>query len=462
MPALPDSRRNRTAAAILIVLLVAAAIELLAFLPGVMVWDSIRQYRQALSGHYDDWHPPAMNWLWRQMAVFGRGPAPMLLLQALLYWSGFAALGLREAWRGRTTRAAMVVLLAILPASLVLLGTVLKDSLMAGCLPSATGLIAWRRPGDRLLAGIAAALLIAAATLRFNAVPACLPLALLLLPKRWTATPARLGAAAVVAVLVLAAALPLANRLLAAQRSHVELSLIIYDLGGITRFSGADAFPPIPVADPVAVNRHCYSPISWDSYAWWGTDPCPIGFTLLEPILTAPGAGATGIWARAIIAHPFAYAVHRLAHFNQDVRFITRDSKLPPLFFASDPNDWGFQVPPSRLRNAIAPLARASLATPLGWPVCWLALAAAVLLAGTGGNRIATALAWSSLLYGFSYLPLSVASEVRYHLWTMIAAGLAAMIGLTGRSGVPQWRRIGSCLLPIAVTAIAIIARWVA
>ena len=153
-------------------------------------------------------------------------------------------------------------------------------------------LIAWRPRGDRLAAIAAALLLIAAATLRFNAVPACLPLALLLLPGRWTAKPARLAVAAVAAALLLVTALPLANRLLDTHRSHVELSLVIYDLGGITRFSGTDAFPPTSGAEPVAVNRRCYAPISWDSYAWWGADPCPIGFTLLEPILTAPPASA--------------------------------------------------------------------------------------------------------------------------------------------------------------------------
>ena len=156
---------------------------------------------------------------------------------------------------------------------------------------------------------------------------------------------------------------------------------------------GADAFPPTAISDPVAVNRRCYSPISWDSYAWWGPDPCPIGFTLLEPGLTAPSAHPTGLWMRAIVAHPLAYAEHRVAHFNQDVRFVTDEAALPTLSLASDPNDWNFQLPPSPLRRVIARLALASLARPLGWPICWLALAAAVLLAGTGGNRIATALA---------------------------------------------------------------------
>ena len=166
-------------------LLAAGAVgQLIAFWPGIMVWDAIRQYRQALSGRYDDWHPPAMNWLWRQLGIFGAGPAPMLVLQAALYWGGFALLAMAAARRDRRLAWA-VAACALLPVPYLLVGTVLKDSLMAGALLLAAGMIAMRRPGDRLLVIGAAVLLVAAATLRFNAVPACLPLALLLVPVGW-------------------------------------------------------------------------------------------------------------------------------------------------------------------------------------------------------------------------------------------------------------------------------------
>ena len=59
------------------ILLAGGAIVLLALLhgalfwPGIMTWDAIRQYGQAVSGQYDDWHPPAMNWLWRGSGLSG-------------------------------------------------------------------------------------------------------------------------------------------------------------------------------------------------------------------------------------------------------------------------------------------------------------------------------------------------------------------------------------------------------
>ena len=443
-------------------LAIAAAAQLIAFWPGVMVWDAIRQYRQALSGRYDDWHPPAMNWLWRQLGVFGAGPAPMLAVQAALYWAGFALLAAAALRRERRWPAAAVVACALLPVPYLLVGTVLKDSLMAGGLLLAAGLIAVRPPTDRVLGVVAALVLVGCATLRFNAVPACLPLAAMLAPAAWRRTPLRLAAVLLVCAGVLTAALPVANRLLHAERSGVELSLVIYDLGGITRFAGVDAFPPVGVADPVAVNARCYTPVSWDSYAWWGPAPCAIGFANVRAAFAARGENPEAWWLRQVAAHPLAYARHRLAHVDRNLRGWVRDADLPTLSLESDPNPWGYRVPASGLRRAIDAVAVASLATPLGWPVCWLALAAASLVVRPRGPGLGVPLAWSVVLYAVSYAPLSVASEVRYHFWTITGAGLAAVLTLAGRPQAAWWRWVVAAALVGGTVVVAGVARWLA
>lgn len=410
---------------------IALAAQIALFWPGIMVWDAIRQYGQALSGHYDDWHPPAMNWLWRQLLAFGNGPAPMLVVQAALYWGGLGLMAVDAARRRQAGLAIAILAVALLPVSLVLVGTILKDSLMAGALLLATGLIGWHGGGAGWRRIAAAMLLLAAATLRFNAVPACLPLVLALIPHGWTRGAARWSACAVVSTALLFAAMPLANRLLHAEKSGVELSLVIYDLGGITRFSGQDAFPPLPVADTVAVNAACYTPESWDIYAWWGPAPCPIGFANVRAAFAAQHLSPTGWWAKAALHHPIAYAAHRLNHFNDNSRLLVDERALHHLSRQSDPNDWGFVVPPDGLRDRLGALADASLWTPLGWPLVSIALAFAVLiLLPTAVATMARPLAWSALLYGLSYLPLSVATEVRYHFWTITAGALAAAYAL--------------------------------
>ncbi len=415
----------------------------LLFWPGIMTWDAIRQYGQALSGQYDDWHPPAMNWLWRQLGIFAAGPGPMLVLQVALYWGG-TGLWAAAAWQRGQRRTAMgICLLALSPIALVLVGTVLKDSLFAGALLLASGLLAVAGPGAWRVRLASALILIAAATLRFNAVPACLPVLLLALPEAWRRTLPRLAGSALLAGVPLVLALPLANAALNAKRSGVELSLVIYDLGGIGRFSGANVFPPTPERNPVAVNAACYSPVSWDRYAWWGAEPCGIGFEALQTPLRS-GHGPYGWWAAAVLSHPLAYTQHRLAHFDRNVRFIVHDADLPGLSLASDPNPWGFAMPTSNARTAIAAAATWLLTTPLGWPICWLALGVGLLVLrpSLADGDPAVALAWSAVLYGFSYLPLSVASEVRYHFWTIAAVGIAALLTLARREtwAVPRWR----------------------
>ena len=73
-------------------------LSLLAYWPGLMIWDSVRQYDQALSGRMDDWHPPLMEWIWRQFSFVAPGPAPMLVLQLALYALGYGLL-IASAWR---------------------------------------------------------------------------------------------------------------------------------------------------------------------------------------------------------------------------------------------------------------------------------------------------------------------------------------------------------------------------
>ena len=441
-----------------------AAIQLAAFRPGIMVWDAIRQYGQALSGRYDDWHPPAMNWLWRQLGVFAAGPAPMLVVQVALYWLGFALLAAAMARRRGARAGGATLASALLPLPFWLVGTILKDSLMAGALLLAAGLLASRQPGNRWRRIAAVVLLVAAATLRFNAAAACLPLLVAACPRRWTATRPRLIATSALALVPLLAAMPIADRMLRADKSGVALSLVIYDIGGIAHFSGDADLPALPVRNPAPILARCWSPVSWDRYAWWTADPCPLGFTLLRPAFAASGRSAYDWWARAILRHPIAYAEHRLAHANDNLRLWVHDENLPGLSLASDPNPWGYQVPPSRLRAAFAAIATASTRTPLGWPACWLALGIGLMIVAPArrDGDLALPLLWSAVLYAASYVPLSVASEVRYHDWTMTAVALgAAMLLARPRpfADMPRWRLALGAAIPIVGTAAALLAR---
>ena len=432
-----------------------ACLTAAAYWPGFMTWDAIRQYDQALNGDFDDWHPPMMEWLWRRFLAVSLGPAPMLVTQLALEWLGFALLGMWALRARRPRLAGGLVACGFLPFALALSGEVLKDCLMAGALLAATGLLAWQEQGRRraVLTVTGVALLVFAATLRFNAFLATVPLCVALLPAAWVRTRGRLFLATLAAFALMVAALPVANRLIGAQSSDVSLSLVIFDLGGITRYSGEDAFPKLAVADPVAANATCYNPERWDPYSWWVDPVCPINFTGVQAAFRATHTSPYVFWLRAILLHPLAYAEHRLVHFNGAVRLFARVPSERGVQLESPPNDWGYRLHPGALVVALDAAAVWTGGTPLGWPAVWIAgaLGLLVLAPALPTRRLVLPLACSAVLYGLGYGVFGVASELRYHLWTILAAALAAVIAQADvRDGarVQRWRAVLAAGLP--------------
>jgi len=464
-PAPRDLSRRALPALLAGILLLAAILQAAAFWPGIMTWDAVRQYGEALTGHYDDWHPPAMDWLWRQLTRFHDGPMPMLVLQMGLFWAGVGGLVGWALRQGRRGLAVWLTLGALLPIPLALMGAVLKDCLMAGALVAVVALLAWmpeRRGWGLRIAALV--LLVGSATLRFNALPACLPLMIAVLPTSWWSGRWRFAGVALVCAVVLATALPVANRLLRAEPSGVGLSLVIFDLAGITYHSGVDVFPDIDVQNRVAVNAKCYTPVQWDHYAWWSPEACPIQFEDIGDAFTDAQESPYRHWLGAVVAHPFAYAAHRLAHFNINMRFLVHDEVEQAAQIEGAPNDWGYKVVHNPLLDGLYWLALWTGRTPLGWPICWMALALGTLIVAPSlpSRRIIVPVALSALLYGLGYLPASVAAELRYNLWTMLGAMIAvlfAVADLRESGGVSARRLWVAAAALVVVTALCVIWR---
>jgi hydrogenase/urease accessory protein HupE len=94
-----------------------------------------------------------------------------------------------------------------------------------------------------------------------------------------------------------------------------------------------------------------------------------------------------------------------------------------------------------------------------------MALALGVLLVAPAlpSRAIILPLALSALLYGLAYGVVSVSSELRYYLWTMIGAALAAVMAVSDMAAVRErlmarhyWMIAGP---PLAITAICTIWR---
>jgi hypothetical protein len=224
------------------------------------------------------------------------------------------------------------------------------------------------------------------------------------------------------------------NRLLDARRSGVQLSLIIFDLAGITEFAQVDAFPPLPVRDVIAANHRCYSPMKWDSYSTWSRTPCDIKFGDIETAFDHLPISPAAFWLRQIWHHPIAYAQHRITYFLLSIDLM----QITPLDTSSNvipdravPNDWGYEVASNPWRVVIHRAACVVLVY-VGRPFLSLLLAAGLMWWGRRlpSRAVILPIAASALLYGLSYLAMGVAVEPRYYLWTTIATLIALTIAI--------------------------------
>jgi hypothetical protein len=401
--------------------------------------------------------------LWSALLRIAPGTAPMLVLQLGLYWLGLGLLAAACALRGH--RAAGWAILGAGAATLLTcwMGAILKDGQMAGALAAAAGIAGWFRLGERRLPWWAAALvllLLAYATLvRANAVFATVPLGLALfgwMGMRSPAARAALAVAAAAAIVLVAP--PAEHELFRAEPSGVENSLLVFDIAGVAMRTESDIAGVPRARWSRAAARGCYDPAQWDML---GEPKC-----LVDPRFVAePDARPVyRAWLGTILGHPIAYGLHRLAHFNATMRlFVPRNLPNAVSPVDSEPNDLGLGVEPGDVERALWSAGDAWSALPTAWPALWLALALTAMWpaaeAPPGPARdLAVALILSAGCGGLSYAIVSVASDLRYHLWTMLAA--PAGIFLLAASGAIRRRHAAALVaVAVAVTLIGLAGR---
>jgi hypothetical protein len=436
-------------------LLLAAA--LLVFWPGVAMYDTVRQYGEVLSGSYDDWHPPAMARLWALLLPLGAGTGPLFALQLATYWLGLGALA--QVLRGR--RALAVLAVGALPLFLGWQAVVLKDGQLVGALACAVGLVAWFRLRERPIPWPAALIvllcLLYATLVRANGAFSTVPLAvLLLLPARGRlARPAMILGGIAVAII----ASQFVNRhILGARDSGVGRVEAVYDLAGIALRSGDPVPGGAAPIDLAALERlHCVKPLFWDPFL--GREDCKAA---LGDIDKQSAGQLYPVLARAALAHPLAYAAHRLAHLNATLRWLVPmhwPLAAPPA--VAEPNQLGLPSPPCCLALDWQIVAGRMVETPLGWPVFWLALGlwglAEARHAAPGPHRaLAVALLVSALCQEASFALLSISSDLRYHLWPMLAVALAWILLFDG------WRWNRRTILALAGLCLVLLPGLVA
>jgi hypothetical protein len=397
------------------------------------MYDTVAQYRQVLGGPVDDWHPPVMVRLWQLLHPLAAGPAPMFVTQVALYGAGFAMIVAALVRNRRWAAAAATAILAISPLLLGWQMAVLKDTQMLGALVAATGIVAHYRLAERRIPIAAVALVVLlfgyATLVRANALFATVPLAVLLLPTNKrplvSMTIAVAGCAAVVGLTPL-----IDHNVFGAEPSGVAKSEPLFDLAAIAVATPATAPSPFTPAERTQIaGRHCVRAFFWDPLG----DPAGCSDDT-DRLLEQPEGKLYFELAQAAAAHPLAYAAHRLAHWNSTERWLVPpglpDAGPPD---EAEPNDIALTGPQSDAATAWQDAAAIEAGTPLGWPIVWTVIA--LLLVPAAWRRrsepaggVALALLASAVTLEASFLVISIASDLRYHLWPMAASALALIL----------------------------------
>lgn len=410
------------------------ALTVFVFYPGYLTNDAAYVYQYMQAWRFGDWQSPIMSMVWWVVDPIAPGAGSMFLLIATLYWSGFATVGLtlarRSVWLG-----AIVPLLALVPPAFMMVAMIWRDVLFAAAWLLAAAivlLVSHRGNALRATAATAALVLIGFGVLLRPTAFVAAPLlaAYVFWPRRfdWKRValmfvPALAFGYALIHVVYYV--------ILDVKREHPLHSMFVFDLGGMTHFSGENQFPvPWNKQETALLTSRCYNPDRWDSY--WTIEPCRFVMARLE----RPGEVIFGTpqltqaWTRAVEAHPLAYLRHRLTFFWT---FLTDPNTLTlELYNANDPSKTPL-AGNSRFKAVVALHDRLK-ATVLFRPGVWLILAAMICgmaapARTTPSGAFAIGVAGSAVIYVLTFLPFGVAADFRYGYWCVLAS-LTATVAL--------------------------------
>ena len=432
-------------------LVLALAVLAFAMYPGRFDGDAISAYRQGLNFYFTDATSVWGSVLMGVLADIARGPAPMFLLQLVLWIGGLLAFTDALIAGGHRTTGQAISLLAVTPLLSFDFFDVQKDALLSALLvillASGTRRLLLRTSFTVIGAATTALVFLLALDTRHNAVFALVPMWFLIWPEP-RLQPRRLLASAAAGLAVFAAAhltLDLVNHgPLKSDRAHFAYSLIVYDLAGISVRTRHDASQG-RLAGFLGDASRCYSPHEWDAFQGGACRPAGLA---AQALMQNPPAGRdlTFVWAKAIISHPIAYAAHRARHFGCHLGLGCR-REVQKMTSGWWPRPW--DEPAMRVSagaRAIGAVAVALWESPLGSGALWLGVLAAE--AGVSAwllrrgfkplPYLALVLAAAGFAYFMSYAVVGIADQMRYLHPVIFLAVLAGPLAVSGL--IARWR----------------------
>lgn len=404
-----------------------AAIIIFMFFPGYIYSDSFDQYQQALSGELTDWHPPIMSAIWRlQILLFGTGSIFYAINILAVYIALYLLLVPYKCW----ISIPVFILLALCPVIFGLIPIVWKDVFLASLVflsaSIAINRITINGKIEKKYKILSLILLLVASLVRANAPFITAPLLLMLLIG-WDNRFKSIIISGIAAIALIGISGPINNHLLGARQSHPLISLEVYDLSGVSHFSGKLEVPgKYSTDEQQRILNSCYSSTHWDVYAW---GEC----AFVTENLNRNDLGST--WLKAILNNPLAYLEHRASHFNNFLRFIGNEPAYK--YYVGVPP--GYQSDNPQRRNTThqyyTQLMERYNSQPWHFGFVWYAISIGLFIATfTPKNfieNLINCLSFASFLYISGYLIVGVAADFRYFL-PAIYLLIAAIIVLAG------------------------------
>lgn len=400
--------------------------------PGFMSQDSLNQYEQALSGHYTDWHPPIMAWLWHQLLFFNDGPFPMLLLQNVLFWLGAFLIVKKIGWNFISF---IFLLLCFSPSLLNFLGVIWKDTLLLSVLSFTTALLYYFKDekfkGLKLWAiSISIFMLIfLGVLLRHNAAAAAWPLIILVLVHLYKQErKMRVFLISSLAVVLMFFAGRSINSFLCAGKSqYPQQQLMVYDLLSVSHAQNKSMLPDyLKSSLPLDTIHKIYNYYDGGMYAIFNLKCVTEKKEQLDSLKDA--------WKSAIKTYPQVVYDHKYWTF----RCLQDESSLTT-YYSILPNNHGIKLPEKNLlRDWLIEYLESASAKKLykasiylkGCAIIFVLSLLTFAIKRTTKISFPLLISLSGLLYGFSYFPLSPCTDLRYNYWVIAAMLLSGVFYL--------------------------------
>lgn len=404
-----------------------AAIIIFIFFPGYIYSDSFDQYQQAVSGEFSDWHPPIMSAIWRlQILLLGTGSIFYAINMLAVYIALYLLLVPYKCW----ISFPVFIILALCPIIFGLIPIVWKDVFLSSLVFLSASIAINRITINGKIEAkykiLILVLLLVASLVRANAPFITAPLILLLLIG-WDNRFKSVVISSITAIGLIGISGPINNHLLGARQSHPLVSLEVYDLAGISHYSGKLEVPgKYTTEEQQRILYSCYSSTHWDVYAW---GECSFVTENLNR------AGLSSAWLKAILNNPLAYFKHRLSHFNDFLRFIGSEPAYK--YYVGVPP--GYQSDNPQRINAThqyyTQLMEQYNSQPWHFGFVWYAISIGLFIASFATSNsiknLINCLSFASFLYISGYLIVGVAADFRY-LLPAVYLLIASIIVLVG------------------------------